>query len=373
MAKKLTLVQLKAIVAAYIDEQKISNPDFAVTANNLVGLVDKVGLIETLDTSFVDKLEIFEGRELAFGKTIEEWQQDLILPEDYDETGAGALAPHYPTYRPVDYSYTLGRKKLAISVKNNDIERAVNNAEEFASVSAMTTKRLYDSVAAYRYECKREMLAKLVAMCDEVETEATAYAAATSFAVGDFIKGGSPTAYGIVVKPITGGESATSTWAKCLSGGFVIILDLIKEIAAPVDTETGEEFIKQVKKDVEIAQDLSEGHSLNGNTLGATEGLVLLVKQGIIPEVEVDVMAGAFQEQRVAFPAQVKVIKDFGSDASGVFAMLVDVRGIKLHNTYKAVRDQMNADGDFLNMFYHTEDTAHISRNTFVRVYRPAE
>ena len=30
----------------------------------------------------------------------------------------------------------------------------------------------------------------------------------------------------------------------------------------------------------------------------------------------------------------------------------------------------INGDGDFLNIFRHTEDTAHVSRNTFVRIYQ---
>ena len=367
---KLSFAQLGAVLSAYVVENKISVASFVETRDNLVGLLDTIGKNFTFDTSYVDKLAEFDGEELSYGKTIEEWQQDLMLPEDYSPAGADALAPHNPTYRPVDFSYTLGRKMIPTSLKNNDIERAVHNEGEFISIASMRTKRLYDSVAVWRYGVKREILAKLIALCDKVKTDATAYAAATSFAVGAYIKGGSPVVYGVVVKAITGGASDTNTWAKCLSGGYVILLDLVSEIAAPTDTASGEAFIKQVKSDVEIASDISEGHSLNGNTLGATEGLVLLVKQGVIPSVEVDVLAGAFHEDKVAMPAEVKVIKDFGSDNTDVFAILMDKRGMRLHNTYRAVRENLNGAGDFLNIFYHSEDTAHISRNTFVKIYR---
>ena len=370
---KLSFAQLGALLASYVDENKISVASFSVTRDNLVGLVDKIGRIFTFDTSYVDKLAEFEGDELAYGKTLEEWQQDLMLPEAYDSTGAGALSPHYPTYRPVDYSYTLGRKIVPTTIKNNDIERAVNNESEFTSIATMQTKRLYDSVAVWRYGVKRQMLAVLISLCDKVKTSATAYATNKSFSVGDYISGGSPTAYGVVVKAITASESATNTWAKCLSAGYVILLDLVTEIALPVDSSTGEAFVKQLKKDVEIASDISEGHSLNGNTLGASEGLVLFVKQGVIPAIEVDVIAGAFHEDKVAMPAEVKVIKDFGNDNTGVFAILMDKRGMRLHNSYRAVRENLNGDGDFLNLFYHSEDTAHLSRNTFVKIYRPSQ
>lgn len=367
---KLSFAQLKTIVAAYVTENKISVASFEVTRNNTALLVDKIAKIFTLDTSFTDKLAVFEGEELSFGKTIEEWQQDLMLPENYSSSGDGALSPHDPTYRPAFYSYSLGRKTIPTTIRNNDIERAVHFVEQFNELIAMKSKRLYDSVAVWRYECKREILAKLIAMCDDVKTEAEAYSASSGYDAGDYIKGGSPTAYGVVVKPITASASATNSWTKCLSGGYVILLDLVEEVAEVEDTASGEAFIKAVKKDVEISQDISEGHSLNGNTLGASEGLILLVKQGVMPVLDVDVIAGAFHEQKVAVPAEVKVIKDFGSDNTGVFAMLIDKRGVRMHNTYKAVRENFNGSGDFLNLFYHSEDTAFISRNTFVKVYR---
>ena len=368
---KLSFAQLKEIVSQYVVENKISVANFTVTRDNTALLVDKIAKIFTLDTSFIDKLAVFEGEELSFGKTIEEWQQDLMLPEDYSASGEGALSPHDPTYRPAFYSYTLGRKVIPTTIRNNDIERAVHFVEQFNELIAMKSKRLYDSVAVWRYECKREILATLISMCDKVKSTATSFSASSSYSVGAYLK--SSNEYGVVVKPITASASATSTWTKCKEAGYVILLDLVKEVAIPSDTASGEAFIKQVKKDVEISQDISEGHSLNGNTLGASEGLVLLVKQGVMPVLDVDVIAGAFHEQKVAVPAEVMVIKDFGSDNTGVYAMLVDRRGIRMHNTYRAVRENFNGDGDFLNLFYHSEDTAFISRNTFVKVYRPAQ
>ena len=48
----------------------------------------------------------------------------------------------------------------------------------------------------------------------------------------------------------------------------------------------------------------------------------------------------------------------------------MDARGIKLHNTYRAVRENLNGDGDWLNLFFHVEYPCHVSRNTFVKVYK---
>lgn len=371
---KLSLQEVKELVSDVITKAKISNPSFVETRDNVVGLLDKVGKIATLDTSFqIDKLYMFDGEYLSFGKIVEEWQQDLIMPSDYDANGEGALSPSNPTYRPVDYSYSVGKKKIKTTIRNNDIERAVHFEEQLVSIVAMQYKRIEDSMAVYRYAMKREMLAKLIALCEDAQgNSTTTFASGTAYSVGAYVRKGSSgdnaKIFAEVVKPIL--ATSTHTWDQAVSAGELIVMDLFETVALPVDTSTGEAFIKAVKKSLEIAQDVSEGHSINGNTLGATENLKLVVKQGVIPELEVGTYAGAFHREDLAFPADIVVVKDFGSANSKYYAVLMDARGMRLFNTYNATREQINGDGDFLNVFRHTEDTAHVSRNTFVKVFK---
>lgn len=369
---KLSFAELQALVTSLVTTSKISNASFVETRDNTVGLLDKIGKIVTLDTVYtIDKLNAFDGEYLSFGKTIEEWQEDLILPVTYDPTGANALSPHDPTYRPVFYSYTLGRKNVPTTIRNNDLERAVHFEEQFVSIVAMKYKRLEDSMAQYRYDVKREMLAKFIDLCEyEMDpSNATSFSASTSYAtVNTLLKSGSPAQVGILVKKYTANDA--TNWADAIAKGYVILLDLVTTIAQPVDTSTGEAFIEQVKKDIEVFSDSSEGHSLNGNTLGATEGLCLIVKQGIVPSLEVQTWAGAFNENRVLVPCEIIVVKDFGSANSKYYAVLMDKRAMRLHNTYNATRENPNGEGDFLNVFRHTEDTAYISRNVAVKVYK---
>ncbi len=367
----LTYPELKAFVANVVTAAKLSNASFVESRDNTVGLLDKIGKIVTLDTTFaIDKLSMFDGEYMSFGKSIEEWQQDLILPVDYDPTGANTLAPHDGTSRPVTYSYTIGRKYIPATVRANDLERAVHFEAQYVELISMKLKRLNDSMASYRYAVKREMIAKLIALCEgEMDSTNATFVASTAYNVGTCLKAGtSPEKYGIVFKPITV-ALALANWAAAVAGGYIVELDLVQEIAKPVDESTGEAFLKQVKKDIEKASDENAGHSLNGNCLGATEGLVLVINQGILPSLDVDTLAGAFHQERLAIPAQIVVVKDFGSDASGAYAVLMDNRGLRLHNTYDAVREQMNGEGDFINYFRHTEDTPFASRNTFVKVY----
>lgn len=374
---KLSIASLKSVVASYVASNKISVDSFSETRANSVGLLDTLGKIYTLWQNYADKLSLFDGEDLSFGKTIEEWAQDLILPEDFDASGSGTLAPHESTYRPVSFSYTLGKKTIPQTIRNNDIERAVHNIGQFEDIIAGKTKAMYDSETMFRYALKRQALGVLAERC--VDAMDATNADVTLATEGASISGAhsvnevfAVTATGkiyVLVKPIASGAGLTGTTA--IAGGYLVQYDLVTEIAKPVSDVTGEAFIEQVLGDAEIASDFSEGHSLNGNTLGGNPeaGLVLVMKQGIMNKLKVQTLAGAFNKEELALPAEIVVIPDFGDADDDIYAILVDRRIMRLHNTYRAVRENLNGQGDFLNMFYHTENTAHVSRNAFVKVY----
>lgn len=374
---KLSIAQLTSVVHNYVASNKIAVDSFSETRDNSVGLLDTLGKIYTLWQNYGDKLVLFDGEDLSFGKTIEEWAQDLILPENFDASGATTLAPHESTYRPVSFSYTLGKKTIPQTIRNNDIEKAVHNIGQFEDIIAGKTKALYDSETMFRYAIKREALGVLMARCDYQmdATNADVTLANTSASISgahDVNELFAITGSGmyILVKPIASGAGLTG--ATAISGGYLIKLDLVTEIAQPSSDVTGEAFIEQVLKDVEVASDYSEGHSLNGNTLGGNPeaGLVLVVKQGVMPSLKVQTLAGAFNKEELAMPAEIVVIPSFGDADADLWAVLCDRRIMRCHNTYRAVRENMNGQGDFLNMFYHSENTVHVSRNCFVKVYK---
>ena len=374
---KLSIASLTSVIATYVDSNKISVDSFSETRANSVGLLDVLGKIYTLWQNYGDKLDIFDGEDLSFGKTIEEWAQDLILPEDFDASGSGTLAPHDSTYRPVSFSYTLGKKTIPQTIRNNDIERAVHNIAQFEEIIAGKTKAMYDSETMFRYALKRQALGVLAERCvdsmDLSNADVTLATAGTSISgahdVNELFAITATSKMYVLVKPIASGAGLTGTTA--ISGGYLVELKLVTEIAQPTSDVTGEAFIEQVLADAEVASDFSEGHSLNGNTLGGNPeaGLVLVLKQGIMPKLKVQTLAGAFNKEELAMPAKIIVIPDFGDADDDIYAVLVDRRIMRLHNTYRAVRENQNGQGDFLNMFYHTENTVHVSRNAFVKVY----
>lgn len=364
---RLDLTSLKTALASYVASAKIDLTSLSATTDNIVGLVDTIGKIYTIDTSVYDKLPELDGTALSFGKTVEEWQQDMSLPVSWDEDSDGnkALKNYVPSYRPVSFSITLGRKIFPTSIPYGNIERAVHNEGQFIEIIAMITKKLEDSISAWKYGTKRQLLGEVMSRIDNANSTSgsTAYTTnSTALEVGKVYRSGSPVKYAVAM---VSQAAENKTFAELISEGKLVELQMKQEVAIPEDTSTGEAFIKAVRNAVEKASDISEGFSFNGNVIGAEQGLVLYVKQGVEAVLDVDTMAGAFHLDKVALPVEMKVIKDFGNYSGKGYALLMDRRAVRLFEGYNATRNQENGYGDRLNIFRHLEFTGHISRNAF--------
>ncbi len=377
MAQKyqVTLEQLEQIVSEWIDRDNLATNDFHVTRDNVVGLVDKVGKILTLDTSFIDKLAELDADKLPFGKTVEEWYQDLIAPTeqgDADKNETDTLKYTAPTYRPVSYSYRIGTKVVRASILRYDVERAVNNASQLSSVVGTQYKRISDSVAETKYALKRELLGQVGAKIQEAYQSAEDYDSATDLVDGTYYKTTTSTtvdpstfdnenAFFVCVKNATKGSSVDED----IKAGVLVPLLMYVKIAKPTDATTGSAFILKVKELVEKSQDISEGYSFNGNTIGTGEGIGLYVTQGVMPNLEVNTLAGIYHLDQMGMGVTAKVIKDFGSNPAGMYALLMDTRGARLYLDHEAMDAQINALKEFTNLFDHRDYTPFISRNTF--------
>lgn len=309
---KMTIEGLKTFVKTYVDQTKQAGA-WVSSTDNLLKLQDKIGKQITLDGSFQDKLPELSGDELPLGKTIEEWFVDLTLPSAFDPTGADNDKPAYPTVEDVAYCYTLGRKKIKTSVPYDNVERAALTAEGAATMTGKIMERIQNSESLYEYNLKKQLLANMV---DKAAGNATV-------------------------------------------------------VALPNTTENAEKAIIAIKSAVEDASFAHEGDSLTpGALIGASPELILYVKKGFMPQVEVNAFAGAFNKADLAIPATIKVVDDIPCTDTKVWGVLIDPRGVKLHQGYKAMRSHENADGDFCNYVKHLEYSGFISKFTFVRVFK---
>lgn len=315
---KMTTSELQKLCKSYVAAAKQAGA-WKATTDNMYGALDKIGKMVMLDGGYIDTLPELDGDELPLGKTIEEYFIDLTLPtiwSNINTEGAKDKEPALPSVEECAYSYTLGKTKIKTTVPYDNVERAANNADDAGNMLAKILQRLGDSYNMFKFASKKQLLGNAID------------------------------------KAVTAG--------------------LVTEIAAPTDTATGEAFIKQLKSDIEAAKFAHQG-GLNKTLIGASPSLILYIKKGIMPSLEVDTFAGAFNKADLAVPCEIKVVDDFGTlTNSTAYAVLVDPRGIKLHPGYHAIREGANADGDFINYVDHSEHTAFISKNVEIKVYKPA-
>lgn len=321
---KMTQAALKTAMATYVAAGKQAGV-WADSQDNLIKAIDKIGKTIQINGDYNDKLPELDGDNLPLGKTIEEYFIDLTMPATYSDItteGAKDDVPALPDVEDCAYSYTLGRQKVKTTVPFDNLERAFNTSEGAANAITDISFKLQSSVNMTRYQMKKQLLGNAISKA-------------------------------LAVK----GTNA----------------DVYKSIAIPADTETSEDFILAVK---EAGEDASFAHQggLGNRLIGAAPSLKLYVLKGVMPTLAVKAIAGAFQSNELAMPAEVKVVDDFGTitgqtDSKKVYAVLVDERGLKLHNGYMASRYKENADGDFVNYVRHFEDTAFISKSTFIRVF----
>lgn len=345
---------LKAIVKNVVDSAMIGGTDFTATFEDITGLANKIVGQVFLDGDYSEGLDDLSGFSAEFANTIEEYFENFVSPTDYDETGANALAPSRPTWQKPSYSSRCGRKVLKTTKDLGSIQKAFHSPEAYEACVNTITKRLFDSLELYLNEQRRGLLGFAADKLISVEKD-TAFATSTAYVAGARVKGG------VIVKDLAKASNTYASLSAAATAGYAVELDLSTTLAKPTDEATGEAFIESVKKYVEKFGKPQQGYSYNGNIAGKAPTYKLYIVEGIMPDIEVKTLAGAINEKRLGFGVEVVPVKNLGS--SSAYALLIDPRGVRLHNAYRAVREQPNGEGDFINYYIHDDEIMFFSPN----------
>lgn len=313
----LTPSELKTSVASYVDAAK-SAGTYTNDVDGYTGLAKTIGDIKTLHVPHADRLPELDGEGLPLGKIVEEYMVNEFLPEDYSYTdAAGKVNQKRPTFDQACFNYPLGRKKFGIARPLGEFYDQVSISSTGAADLATTDMiSLMSSKAAWRYATKRQAIGNMITKAEDVE-------------------------------------------------------GLSEVLAVPTDTATGEAFVQRVQELVEIASD-SNSQNLAGHFCGAAPSLMLYVKQGIIPSVRVNTLAGAFNKEELALGVDVKTLLDFGNADENVYAVLIDPRGIALRNCQDFTLSGTDENMGVINTVNHFDDEVFISKYGFVHVFKKA-
>lgn len=318
----LTKETLETAVKAYVNAAKQLAADPGLTTDDFTNCITKIGEMNTLYMPLVDKLPELNGNELPYGETIEEFMINDFLPEKFAYAdGATKKNGKRPTFAAASYSLPLDEQVFALAIPRTQFQKVSLGAESFGNLLMSSLSTMDSAVNAWNYAAKRQLI----------------------------------------------GNAATKAAAVKVGTAY----PLVSTMAVPTDSATGEAFIKKVKELAEIASDMN-AHNIAGQTCAGAPSLRLYVKQGVIPSLEVDTMAGAFHTDQLAIPATIKTVLDFGSGNDNVYAVLVDERALKLCDDINYVDEDRDGYQGVQNYFRHLKQTAYISKYGFIHVFKKA-
>ena len=317
---ELTLDALKTAVGSYVDATKQLSATYTPTIDDFTKTVCKIGDMFTLYIPHVDKLPELSGNNLPFGETVEEFMVNDFLPSDqtYVDEAARKNAKRV-TFDEAVYSYPLKEQRFELGVPRVQFQKVALGAESMGNLVASSLQTLDSSTNAWNYAAKRQLLGNMAKAAEAASNSA----------------------------------------------------ELVKTVAVPVDSATGEAFIKEVKKAVEDAED-ANACNLAGHAAAAAPSLRLYVKKGVMPSLEVDTQAGAFHVEKLAIPAETKVVLDFGDANESIYAILVDPRAVKLRDDFNYIDSDYDGSMSQQNFWRHLKQTGVISKYGFIRVFKKA-
>lgn len=376
---KLTLEELKTTILAMFNDTNIASATFQNVVDEISGLTMKCAKMVINESNFSHTIDDhFNGDDLPIGGFIEEYFNDMVAPISYDPDGTNTLQPHYPTKMPAYYSYPLEGLNFPITIRKVEYKQFFTDAENAARYIANLLKKHSDAQRIYRYGKKKALLGYFAKLAIDAKGNATTFAANTAYQQGAYLKDSDKSEWGVVIKdiPATGGPSS---FTGAVSGGYISVLGVVEAVVVPNDTASGEVFIKKVKADVEKSERPSNANNLAGAIIQPERSNMLLVlREGVMPSLEVDTMAGAFHRDDLDTGLRQIVVDDFGGwtdSADGnllddeIIGIVLDERGAKLHLAEIQTDEQINAEGHFYTIFTYSRYVPYVSPYTYIKVY----
>lgn len=267
-------------------------------------LIHKIGKTTIESKLFKNKLAQFKSGAILTQQDVEEIFVDMAKgATEYDPNGANALGRRNDDNVKVVYHRMNRQNCYELTIGDIDFIRVFRNEATLDAFIASKINAVYSRAAHDEWVMMKELLATYGKYFD----------------------------YGV---PVIAGEDAE---------------------------KTAKTFVKTLRKAV---QDVGFA-STNYNAMGVMtwcdpSDLVLLVNKDVLAEVDVEVLAKAFNMGKTDIQTQIVVMDDFGS-LTDTYGLLIDKNFFKVFDTLSTMRTQQNAQGLFTNYFYHVHQILSLS------------
>lgn len=372
----VTKESLASLIQSIFSTAKIADKNFTPTTNDYINAVNKIGDVVNFEYDVANELEWIDGDKMPYGSTIEEITADFPTPIEHVPEGGiiGNDKPYYPTYRKAAYSYELGEERWRESRKHLSIQSAMRNDAEASKFFADIAYKLESGYKLFRNDAKKALLGKFAVTALNNIKNATAYTTTTLISsddIGKYYKNGNEVAIAFKTK-----TASSKTWIEALTDGTLVKPEFVSEMAIPSDTESGENTLIDFKLRVKQATKSKNHSCLNGGLIpNVRQDLMkLVINLAVVPTLDVKTFAGAFHEDRLTAGVAIEEVDSFGTEAdkAGVWAMLVDARGVKLRNKFMETIAVETAD-HITHFDKESQDIPFYATSTYLHIWKKPE
>lgn len=144
-----------------------------------------------------------------------------------------------------------------------------------------------------------------------------------------------------------------------------------RTITAITNQTTAKEFVKKVKKDIAKMQFRNKEFATVERNCKPSD-LVLVLRTGLLAEIDVELLATAFNVDKTQLDTMVIEVDDFPEN-DNVQAMLLEQSALMVFDTLYNIEPQRNAKGMFTNHHLNVEKIISTSNMYNVAVYQTSE
>ena len=142
-------------------------------------------------------------------------------------------------------------------------------------------------------------------------------------------------------------------------------------ISDVVDTQSAKDFVKQIKKHISDMKFRSTKYATVERHCSPCD-LMLVLKSGVLAEIDVELLASAFNVNKTDLQTMVVEVDSF-PNALNVIGMLLEKNALMVFDTLYNIEPQRNAKGMFTNHHLNVEKIISTSNMYNVAVYSTAE
>lgn len=279
--------------------------DYEITMNEFTTvLINKIALTLFRTYTYDNPLSIFKKGMMPHGKTIEDIWVDLITPTNFDKEGTTVDKREKPSVKVV-YHEVARYDKFKVTISDDQVYEAFRTAEGVSSLAQQIMNQLYNSDEYEEYLAMRELISK-------------------------------------------------NEWVEM-------------EVDEPVNETQSRSFVKAVRKLTTKMTFMSDKFNKGDlktavKTFSKKKNLVLFLKSDYEAEIDVDVLAQAFNMDKATLMNRIVLIDEFDGDTTGeTVAILCDERSILVYDKLYKATSRFNEEGLFYNHWLHHHQLLSIS------------